>query len=149
MAWIFSLWIETESNAQKKVVLAYFEGKSIQIKEENYTISTYPDGMVTVDKISKKGVYTQEIANELTAVGFEFYRLLKAAPDFRYALVGVEVDDWRSWADLEEIPTDMGLTKGFVISAAAYHALGNPVPVEPFRKNYLWTPYQGETLVEL
>jgi hypothetical protein len=85
---------------------------------------------------------------EMTKIGFEFYNLLKSAPKFRYAMVGVEVDEFRNWYELVEEPNDIQLFKGLVIRKDVYRYLGSPGILVEFKDDYLWTLYEGESYLE-
>ena len=144
MAWIFGMWIETENSDQAVAIKAYFNHKVIDANGKTYKISADESGTVTVDGISRTGITAQSDAEEMTLIGFEFYQLLKAAPDFRYALTGVEVDEWRTMEELEEEPNDILLIPGFVIRSDVYKRLGSPGNLKAFSLTHLWTPYEGE-----
>ena len=74
----------------------------------------------------------------------QFYVLLKNAPEFRYALTGIEVDGWREMFELEQDPNDILLIKGFVIRKDVYELLGSPGKMPEFKTDYFWNPYEGE-----
>ncbi|MHA7060274.1 hypothetical protein ACWGOQ_0023860 [Aquimarina sp. M1] len=144
MAWIYSMWIETESEKQGIAVKDYFNKNTVKANGEEYTIRAYQVGMVTVNGISQIGITSKSDAEEMTSIGFEFYKLLKEAPKYRYALTGVEVDGWREMSELEEDPNDILLISGFVIRKDIYQKLGSPGELCEFNSKYLWTPYEGE-----
>lgn len=144
MGLIFSLWVETETKTQEKAVKSYFEGRSILIGEKIYSVLVYDGGMVTVDGISRIGINTQEDAIEMTLIGKEFFNLLRKAPKFRYALVGLEVDEWRDINEIRRSPRDILKVPGFVIDKELYRVIGSPGKMEEFNSHYLWLPYEGE-----
>ncbi len=144
MAWIFSLWVETETDSEKKAILRYFDGRIINIGEKTYTILAYKNGMLSVEGISKMGINSQSDADEMTAIGFQFYDLLKNAPPFAYALVGVEVDESVLMEELCEDPGFFLKIKGFVINEKLYQKINAGQYLLPFAMGYLWNPYEGE-----
>lgn len=143
MAWIFSMWIEAETQPQRAAIKAYFEGRVIEACGKQFPIVTFEGGMITVEGISQIGITSQADALEMTAIGHELYRLLQDAPQFRYALTGVEVDSWREMHELEEDPRDM-LISGCVIHKDIYEHLGSPGEMVKFHGDYVWQPYEGE-----
>lgn len=146
MAWLFQIWIETETVEEGLSIKEYFNNRTIHANGKTYSTKWYPGGMVTVDGISTTGVNSESDALEMTSVGLEFYELLIGAPKYRFALVGIEVDGWREFKDLEEDPKDV-LTPGFVIREDLYKQLGSPGKLIEFNTGYLWTPYHGEHLI--
>lgn len=144
MAWIYSMWVETETKELGKAIKDYFNNRIVKSNGREYRISAYEGGMVTVDGISRIGITSKADADEMTLIGFEFYKLLKGAPEYRYALTGVEVDGWREMKELEEDPNDILLISGFVIRKDIYEKLGSPGELSEFNSRYLWTPYEGE-----
>ena len=148
MAWIYSMWIETESEEQGIAIKDYFNKHTVIANGKEYTICAYEGGMVTVDGISRIGITSKSDAEEMTSIGFEFYNLLKQAPRYRYALTGVEVDGWRDIDELKEDPNDILLISGFVIRKDIYEKLGSPGEMSEFNNEYLWTQYEGEKFIK-
>lgn len=154
MAWIFSMWIETgPDQSHTEAIRSYFKSKKeIVTDKKTYTLQLFPTNnistMVTVEGISKSGIATKQDADEMTSIGFEFYKLLKHAPEFRYAITGVEVDGLFELHELQEEPDDILEFKGFVVRKDIYELIGSPGELESFRENYLWIPYEGEVYDE-
>lgn len=73
----------------------------------------------------------------MTANGSEFYKLLKDPPPFRYALTGVEVDEWMEMEELEAHTEDILLIIGLVIENDFYEKLGNRGELPEFKPGYL------------
>lgn len=144
MAVIYSMWIETENKSKGKAIKDFFENKKISVNGKNYVILAYEGGMITVDGISRVGIRSKADAEEMTSIGFEFYNLLMDAPEYRYALAGLEVDGWRWMSDLEEEPNDLFIASGVVIRKDIYAKIGSPGEMFEFTSNYVWTPYTGE-----
>jgi hypothetical protein len=83
-------------------------------------------------------------ASRMSEMGHLLYDRLRSAPEFRYALVGKETDEFRLFGQLDQdvlLPAFAGL----VISEEIWHHLGRPAPFESFRPGYVWRPYLGET----
>jgi hypothetical protein len=152
MAWIFSMWIEAKTEIDRNTIRDFFNKiPALKTSDKSYNISAGEQAggiMVTVDGIGRNGISSQADAEELTEIGFEFYKLLKLAPDFRYAMVGFEVDEFRNWNELIADPDDILLFKGLVIRKDIYQYLGSPGALIAFKEDYLWIPYEGETYVE-
>ena len=148
MAWIFQMWIETEKNGDE--IRDYFSSKEkLIINKKIFPIIASQSGntgsMITIDGISGCGIQSKEDALLMSKIGFAFYKLLKNAPDFRYALTGVEVDGWREFDELVEFPNDFDDLKGFVMNKAMYKQINSTVKMIDFKNKYLWIPYEGET----
>ena len=151
MALIFEMWIESKENGEE--IRNYFSSKiNVYANRKQYKIKAYKSGktgsMITVDNISQTGIHSKNDAEEMTEIGFQFYEYLKNAPNFRYALVGVEVDGWREIEELIDAPNDIKTMKGFVINEKIYSQIKCTVKMEEFRKDYLWLPYKGEKILK-
>src|SRR5581483_6788453 len=57
---------------------------------------------VGVDGVSRSGIRHTQDAEQMTEIGFALYERLRTAPPFRYALVGVEVDGFRYFRELDD-----------------------------------------------
>lgn len=144
MAWIFSLWVEAETKPERNAIKAYFDQQTIHYNAREYTVQADSEGMVTVDGISRIGINSQNDADEMTAIGFQFYELLRNAPKFRYAMVGVEVDGFAFIDELREDPELYMKFKGLVIHKDLLEKLNTAHQLNPFSKDYFWNPYEGE-----
>ncbi|MEG4119836.1 hypothetical protein QUA43_20505 [Microcoleus sp. N9_B4] len=119
MAGIFSLSAECgsdESNVNK--FSQHFEGlewllsngrqclcrtDTFQDIEQNGWCRVYPNN------ISELGIDSPESAYVMTELGIFLYHTLQLAPSFRYALVGVEVDKFRTYSELIEDLSNLSL----------------------------------------
>ncbi len=142
------MWIETNKNSAE--IRQYFlSQKEIKIQEKTYKIIVSPTDKngttITVEGISQAGIQTIADAEEMTQIGYKLYELLKNAPDFRYALTGIEVDNWRTFTELAQDPAIIKDIKGFVINKDIYTLIKCTAKMTSFRKNYFWIPYQRET----
>jgi hypothetical protein len=79
----------------------------------------------------------------MTELGILLYQQLQSAPPFRYALVGVEVDEFRTHGELileAIVPSFPGL----VLAEIVWRSLGASTLFRPFSSGYVWQPYEGE-----
>jgi hypothetical protein len=153
MTWAFSL--SAECGAEKiaaEQFAQYFDGVSwvlssgtqsqchtaiFQDSEENWWCRVCPDNL------SEIGVDTPDIAYLMTELGILLYQRLRFAPSFRYALVGMEVDEFRTYSELS---TEIPVTRfpGLVLADIAWRSLGASSLFRPFSPGYVWHPYEGE-----
>lgn len=153
MAWIFSLSAECgQEEAVAEQFASHFNELSLplsngsqshcsagvfQDSEDNWWCRVCPSG------ISQIGIDTPETAYIMTELGLLIYQNLRAAPPFRYALVGVEVDEFRSYSELLEDAAALTLP-GLVLAQSVWQAVGSPPAFHPFSLGYVWQPYEGE-----
>lgn len=153
MTWIFSL--SAECGAEQAIAEQFahhFDNVSwilsngsqtqchadiFQDIEENWWCRICPSD------ISKVGIDTPETAYLMTELGILLYQRLRSAPTFRYALVGVEVDEFRTYRELlEESPTPT--FPGLVLAKTVWQAMGESTAFRLFSSGYVWKPYEGE-----
>jgi hypothetical protein len=104
----------------------------------NWWCHVVPDGVPTT------GIASEQDAAAMTTLGHALYdRLRSAPPSYRYALAGVEADEFRRYAELREEP-DPGQFPGLVLADPLWEALGRPDGFVPFAAGYRWIPYAGE-----
>lgn len=153
MAWIFSLSAECGADESHVHQFAqHFEGiewilsngrKSLartatfQDMEENWWCRVYPNN------ISAVGIDSAASAYDLTELGILLYQRLQVAPAFRYALVGVEVDEFRTYSELMEDLANLSIP-GLVVAKELTQGLETLPGFRPFSSSYWWQPYQGE-----
>jgi hypothetical protein len=153
MGWIFSL--SAECGAQQALAeefAQHFQGVCeilstghesqwhsgiFQDVEENWWCRVCPVGEREV------GIDTPESAYLMTELGILLYRRLQSAPPFRYALVGLEVDEFRTYNELLEECSTL-LFPGLVLAEAVWQAIGSSRAFQPFSPGYVWKPYKGE-----
>lgn len=147
MGLIFNLFVETGGNeAGNEKLRAYFLsiGKletpsgayemKIGSVENNIGITVY------VTETGYRGFESSEMA---TQVGFGFYELLKAAPEFRYAMVGVEAGEWADGQNISDHDFDGYLpSHGLVVNNEL--RIMTDKQLVPFKEGYSWIPYKGE-----
>jgi hypothetical protein len=153
MAWIFSLSAECGLDESKaKRFAQYFEGVTwtlsnghqcqcrtdiFQDIDENWWCRIWPDN------ISEIGIESPESAYLMTELGIIFYQHLRTASEFRYALVGVEVDEFRIYSELLQDSSELSIP-GLVLADEVWQALGLSSAYRPFSQGYVWLPYEGE-----
>jgi hypothetical protein len=155
MAWLFSLAAECgELRADAEKFCQHFHGRAwtlsngrqsqfqadiFQDVEENWWGRVCPSGM------SLTGVDSPEAAYSMTEVGISLYQQLQSAPAFRYALVGMEVDEFRTYGELMSDAVILAaLFPGLVLAESVWRSIGSPLGFRPFTSGYLWQPYAGE-----
>ncbi|MEG4216834.1 hypothetical protein QUA27_15690 [Microcoleus sp. Pol14C6] len=152
MVWVFSLSAECgtkQSEAQQfaqyfnKTFCVLSNGRVSQCRaeifqdiEENWWCRVCPSG------ISEIGIDTPESAYLMTEIGRFLYLRLRFAPPFRYALVGMEVDEFRTYSELIEEPG--WAFPGLVLAEAVWQATGASSVFQSFSLGYVWKPYEGE-----
>ncbi len=153
MAWAFSL--STECGAEQGAAeqfAQHFNGLSLvllngfqsqchaaifQDLEENWWCRVCPDAIHTV------GIDAPNIAYQMTELGILLYQRLQSSPLFRYALVGVEVDEFRTYSELSAEPLSSSFS-GLVLAETTWRSLGASPLFRPFSPGYVWQPYEGE-----
>ena len=78
----------------------------------------------------------------MTEIGIFMYQSLRFAPPFRYALVGMEVDEFRTYSEL--IEESALVFPGLVLAEAVWQATGSDSVFRLFSLGYVWKPYEGE-----
>lgn len=76
----------------------------------------------------------------MTEMGLPLYERLRTAPPFRYAWVGVEVDDFRTFDELDDDIVRLDFS-GLVLADAVWRALGESDHFVPFARGYRWRPF--------
>jgi len=66
--------------------------------------------------------------------------ILRTAPPFRFAGVGVEVESFREFSELDQDLIDLDFN-GVVISEAIWRNLGLPSVFVPFSEGFRWKPF--------
>lgn len=116
------------------------ENRVFQDSEENWWCSVIPNG------VSRSGVRNEEDIKQMMELAMHFYQHLRASPSFRYALVGIEIDAFRT---ISELVTDELLGThfdGLVISEELLKQAKRVTGFELFKPGYLWKPFTGREL---
>ena len=101
--------------------------------------------IVSPSGLSASGISTNEDARYMTIAGRHLYARLLSSPPFRYAIAGVETEEFRSFSELKD--TDANLyprLHGLVLAREIWESVGCPSGFVEFRDRYLWLPYMGE-----
>jgi len=155
MVWIFSLSAECGSSQSDAVRFAkhfnqiYWqlpngvESKCntgvFQDSEDNWWTRVCPSGITQV------GITTPEDAYQMTEMGILLYQHLQYAPAFRYALIGLEVDEFRTYSELISENNHANLNfSGLVLNETLWQKMNHPVGFRVFAPGYFWKPYEGE-----
>jgi hypothetical protein len=153
MAWIFSLSAECGSDqARAQEFSKHFDGAHLTLSngaQSQCRVSIFQDiednwwSRVCPNNISEVGVNTPETAYLMTELGILLYQRLLSAPSFRYALVGVEVDEFRTYSELLEDLPNLAFP-GLVLAESIWQEAGSPQTFQPFSLGYVWKTYEGE-----
>ena len=157
MARIFGLSAECGDKRSAEVLAFHFQYWWIWLKtNDNYQIrvDTFQDiennwwCRVYSDNISGVGIDSLESANLMTELGSLLYQDLRLYTNFpytkfRYALVGVEVDEFRTYRELIEDLPNLSIP-GLVLSTEITQGLETLSGFQEFISGYIWQPYKGE-----
>jgi len=153
MVWIFSLSAEcgdNEGNAHK--FAEYFEEISLLLSNDRHCqchTDIFQDieenwwCRVSPNDLSEVGIDSPESAYLMTELGILLYQSLRFAPAFRYALVGVEVDEFRTYSEILEESSSLSIA-GLVLAKSLEQELGISKAFRAFSPSYVWQPYAGE-----
>ena len=153
MAWLFSLSAECgveQATAEQfahhfdRISWVLSNGGQSQSRsgifqdiEQNWWCRIYPSS------ISEQGIDAPETAYLMTELGLLLYQHLRSAPVFRYALVGVEVDEFRTYSELLTDSSTLAFP-GLVLANPVWQTVGSPPVFRAFSPGYVWQPYEGE-----
>ena len=104
--------------------------------DQNWWCQVYPDNLSII------GIDVPESAYSMTELGILLYQRLLSAPPYRYALVGVEVDEFRVYSELDENISKNNIP-GLVLAEAHWRSY-DLSSFCPFSFGYVWHPYEGE-----
>ena len=96
--------------------------------------------VVMPDGVSMGGIQSPEDQEELDELAVLLLEHLRTAPSFRYALVGVEVDSFREYEEIDRDLVNLDFN-GLVISTDIWRRLGQPPMFKPFDKGHVWRPF--------
>ncbi|MEZ4362979.1 MAG: hypothetical protein R3B48_22500 [Kofleriaceae bacterium] len=144
MAWIFALWAQCRTGEEASAFAAHFAQQRWSLRDG---VSTVCSASIEADtccwiqpsNVSRSGVTDETVAAQLAEVGTLLHEHLRTAPAFLFALVGVEVDDVRTEAEMEELARDTHRAyQGLVVSVDLWQRAGQPPGFDPFRPGHLW-----------
>ena len=154
MAWVFSLSAECGSERGTAEQFAHhFDAVALSLSngsisechttvfqgiDENWWCQICPGGVSEID------IEALDLAYLMTELGILLYQHLQSAPTFRYALVGVEVDEFRTFDELLEESSTLAMP-GLVLANSTWQSIGLPSMFRAFSPGCVWQPYEGET----
>ena len=71
----------------------------------------------------------------MTELRILLYQHLRTAPTYRFALVGVKVDEFRTHGELLDDAPDLDFS-GLVLSEPLWHSIGQPSTFRPFSQQF-------------
>lgn len=92
--------------------------------------------------ITGRGDTLVETDDDLTSLGLFLYDRLRTAPPFRFAYIGYEVEEFRTYSELIDNGEPDLPNNGVVISSEIYEYLNKPPDFLPFAPGYFWIPWQ-------
>ena len=153
MVWAFSLSVECgQAQNAAEQFCEHFEGISLTLSngalsqcrttvfqdmDENWWCRVCPSD------ISETGIEASDSTYLMTELGILLYQRLRTAPAFRYALVGVEVDEFRTYGELLAESSTL-MFPGLVLSEPTWQSMASPASFCAFSSGYVWQPYKGE-----
>lgn len=154
MAWIFELSAECGSEQEAAdAFAAHFENFRCVHSDASQSFcstGTHQDSdgnwwaCVVPSGLSRNGIRDEVEAGLMTEIGHLLCEHLRTAPPYRYALVGMESEDFRYFSELDDDLINLPF-QGLVISHGIWEGLGRPAIFVPFEPGYVWRPYVGET----
>ena len=150
MAWLFSL--SAECGLQKEAAeqfAAHFQRLTVMLADGSRfpcQVDTFHDGegwcaRICPDGVSRSGIRHEQDARQMTEIGSALYERLRSAPPFRFAMVGVEVDGFRTFSELDADVVDCDSFEGLVLGEPGWRLLGAPSVFVPFAPGYWWRPF--------
>lgn len=148
MGLFFNLFIETDRDRLDELA-NYFRAiitieTSFGVHQLNIAAAENSSGItISVHETGHTGLGDSTEKTIATEVGHRFYELLKNAPPFRCAMVGVEAGEWFDEQSILDPNFDGYLPiHGLVIRDDIELQLNEAFV--PFKEGYSWTPYLGE-----
>ncbi|MDA0168326.1 hypothetical protein OJ998_04440 [Solirubrobacter taibaiensis] len=148
MAWIFSLAIECGAQPPAQRCAEHFRSEAVPVPVEVDLEQSDEDGAWWANVIpigeSRSGVTSETVARSLTSAGRALLEGLRAAPPYRFALVGVEAFDAVSLHDLLTDAPRIERFHGLVVADEIRRRMHPALEFEDFEQGYVWLPYRGE-----
>jgi hypothetical protein len=142
VGWIFALNAECgPAEGDARALAGHFRDWPTEVVRigEDWWCGVVPEGL------SRSGVGSATEAAAMTSAGNRLYERLRTAPPvYRYALAGVETDEFRHHAELIAEDEDLTRFPGLVIRQDIWAAVGAPPVFDAFAPGYRWIPYAGE-----
>ena len=154
MAWVFELAVECGSERYVAAALkGHFENLSFDLKEgSDGPYSILPQAITTDEEQNwwqsaictlngSNVVRHSEDSSVLQKLASVFYDRLRSAQAYRFALVGVEANQFSTFTGLKTLVTHTGLN-GLVLRKDVYDLFNKPTGFECFARDYVWRPYR-------
>lgn len=157
MAWAFQLSVECGEREKAEQVASHFDSAILELRDGTTSVcgaGIHQDieggwwAIVCPSGVSRSGVSDSNAARQLSEVGSLLYEKLRTAPPFRYAIAGVESEDFRLFSELDSDLIRLSFD-GLVIAREIWEKLGCPSIYVPFGTQYFWRPYKGEALPDV
>lgn len=152
---VFEMWVESDTDEQRAALTNHFDGLKTDLltgRSVTWRVShPYSESKgigISSDDLTNCGVSTVEDVLETTECGIRLYSHLKSGPDFAFARVAMEAENIPAGElpDYVELLLDRPyLTLECALHKTLFEKLGSPAGFRPFRENYFWNPYRGET----
>lgn len=151
MAWIFSLSVECgEDRTAAELCADHFTFREACSDGSEFSFSCHVsnlDGIgwwcvVCTEGVSKSGITSTKDQEQMDELARLLYRHLRSAPPYRFALVGVEVDGFRTFDELDDDVEKLDFS-GLVLSEEVWRGLGASDVFVPFEPGYVWRPFTG------
>lgn len=126
------------SNGQQFNCRAGFQLDEGGVRGQNYWC------IVSPIKANGKEINVFEDCQEMNELAALLYERLQSAPTFRYAIIGVEVDEFLRYEELisDERINEHLTTWGLIISQDIWEKLGSNQVFIEFKSGYLWIPFR-------
>jgi hypothetical protein len=148
MAWIFSLSVEFGAHEESaRAAEAHFARIGSGDAVRTARVAPFRDAegawwvRVEPEGVGQRGAEDEAEERRMAAAAALLYEALRTFDGYRYALVGVEVDEFRTYAELiAGGGPDAAALTGLVVSDTVWDALGRPAAFERFAPGYRWIP---------
>lgn len=144
MPWNFALSIECGEEAQAQIIRDFLTRKSVE--DHSVVAGTFEDQggnwwcIAGLENLQIKDDKTTESKMIEIENSLQFYLLLQEVSGYRYALCGLETEEFRLYDELLSQAFDPKKFRGLVLSDNIYSILGTPEHFERFSKGYFWFP---------
>ena len=149
MAWIFSLSVECgEDLAAADVCATHFTFSSVCSNGAEYPFTCRVSKIggngwwciASTEGVSKRGITSAADQEQMDKLAEILYRRLRTAPPYRFALVGVEAEGFRSFEELDDDVEKLDFS-GLVLSEEVWRGLGASAVFVAFEAGYVWRPF--------
>ena len=147
MTLVYSLSIECgPERTSADAIVRHFESSNVALASEvsPWFRDVHFDAegwwvLVHCRRLAFRGEPSPEEHQRIVKATQALYLHLKSAPRFRYALAGIEVDEFRRRSRLDQDLVTMDFS-GVVVDETIWTELGKPTNFVPFAPGYYWRP---------